>query len=903
MASKTPTAEQGISPVTIEEEMRRSYLDYAMSVIVSRALPDVCDGMKPVQRRILYAMQESGYLWNRPYRKSARIIGEVMGKYHPHGDKSIYDALTRMTQDFSLRLPLIDGQGNFGSVDGDPPAAMRYTEARLARICEYLLDDLGRDTVDFVTNYDGSEREPAVLPAALPNLLINGAGGIAVGMATNIPPHNPEEIVDACLLLVHNPGAADEQISEIVKGPDFPTGALIMGQAGIRSAQAEGRGSVVMRAKTRMEEARGRTSIIVDELPYQVNKATMIEKIAEMVKERRIEGISALRDESDRDGIRVVIELKRDAEEQIILNQLWRNTPMQTTFGVNMVALKEGRPLLLNLREMLEAFVAFRQEVVRRRTRFELAKAQARAHILSGLYIAVVNIDKVIALIRAAANGEEAKASLMERDWPGKEVRSVLALAADPRYQVSEKGTYRLSEEQAKAILDLRLQKLTALGLEEITKEMEEIQQRIEGYFAILRDHKKLMRVIARELTSLRAGLKSPRRTEITAAADEMDAEDLIQEEDMVVTVSHNGYIKRVPLVIYRSQKRGGKGRTGMKIRETDFAETLFIATTHTPVLFFSSAGKVYQMKIWRLPQGQPQTRGKAMINLLPLAEGERITSVMPLTGTAADWEKLHVMFATRGGNVRRNQLADFIRVNRGGKIAMKLDKDDTIIGVGICREGEEDVLLTTRKGQCIRFPVEDVRVFAGRSSTGVRGVRLSKGDEVIGMSLISHITASPRVRESYIRQAAAARRIISGRPEDEEDENEAATSVKPLASKRYEAMRQAEQFILAVSEKGYGKRTSSYAYRITKRGGKGITAMTINERNGEIVASFPVAADDQIMLITDAGQLIRCPVNDIRIAARGTQGVKIFNTGDKVVSVAQVNEMPDSENGSRNGE
>jgi len=894
-----------IKPVSIIDEMKRSYLDYAMSVIVSRALPDVRDGLKPVHRRILFSMHENGYTPDKPYRKSARIVGDVIGKYHPHGDQAIYDALVRMAQDFSMRLPLIDGQGNFGSVDGDPPAAMRYTESRLAKAAMPLLEDIDKDTVDFNDNYDNTEKEPSVLPARFPNLLVNGAGGIAVGMATNIPPHNLGEVVEACVAFIDRPEISDEELIEIVPGPDFPTAATILGRSGIRSAYTTGRGSIIMRARSTVEEVRkDREAIIVTEIPYQVNKAALIEKIAELVREKRIEGISDLRDESDRDGMRIVIELKRDAVAEVVLNQLYRYTPMQTSFGANMVALNGGRPELMTLRDMICAFVEFREEVVSRRTKFLLGKARDRAHVLVGLAIAVANIDEVIHLIRTAPDPNSAREALMARDWPAGDVAPLIALIDDPRHRVQEDGTYRLSETQARAILDLRLQRLTALGRDEIADELNKLSDEISDYLDILRSRARIMGIVKDELIAIRDAFATPRRTEILDWAADVEDEDLIQREDMVVTVSHAGYIKRVPLTTYRAQRRGGKGRSGMQTRDEDFVTRLFVASTHTPVLFFSSRGQVYKEKVWRLPLAAPNARGKALINMLPLEEGERITTIMPLPEDEASWASLDVMFATASGNVRRNKLSDFVQVNRAGKIAMKLDEGDAIVDVQICTE-QDDVLLTTALGQCIRFPVTEVRVFKGRDSTGVRGISLGEGDKVISLAILRHTDATADERAAYLKLANAARRAANGDGAngDEESELEEGAADSRLSQERYALMGAAEQFILTISENGYGKRTSAYEYRVTGRGGKGIVAMAVNERNGSLVASFPVEASDQIMLVTDGGQLIRCPVDDIRIVGRASQGVIVFNTAEdeRVVSVERISD--EGEDASGNGE
>lgn len=884
-----------IKPVSIVDEMKSSYIEYAMSVIVSRALPDVRDGLKPVHRRILYSMHENGYEWNKPYRKSARVVGDVIGKYHPHGDSAIYEALVRMAQDFSLRLPLIDGQGNFGSVDGDPAAAMRYTECRLEKVAHKLLDDIDKDTVDFQENYDNSETEPVVLPAKFPNLLVNGAGGIAVGMATNIPPHNLGEVIDAAIAIMENPAMTLAELMEIVPGPDFPTAGIILGRSGIRSAYETGRGSIAMRAKVDIEEVRkDRNALIVTEIPYQVNKSTMIEKIAELVRDKRVEGISDIRDESDRSGMRVVIELKRDAVPDVVLNQLYRFSQLQTSFGANIVALNGGKPEQMTLSDMLKAFVAFREEVVGRRTRYLLKKARDRAHILVGLGIAVANIDEVIHLIRTAPDPATARAQLMERDWPAHDVEPLIRLIDDPRHQVREDGTYKLSEEQARAILDLRLQRLTALGRDEIDEELKKIGAEISEYLDILRSRARIQEIVRNEMLEIKEEFATPRRTEIVEGGADFDDEDLIQREDMVVTVSHGGYIKRVPLATYRAQRRGGKGRSGMATKDEDFVTRLFVANTHTPVLFFSSRGICYKMKVWRLPLGGPTSRGKALVNMLPLEQGEQISSILPLPEDEESWANLDVMFATVRGTVRRNKLSDFVNINRNGKIAMKLEDGDGIVGVDTCSE-HDDVMLTTNSGQCIRFPVTDVRVFAGRNSVGVRGIRLADSDRVISMQILHHIDVDAEERAAYLKLSRAMR--------GEADENgngadEDGVIAGDLPQERYAQMSAAEQIILTVSENGYGKRTSSFEYRVTGRGGKGITAMAVNNRNGGLIASFPVEDSHQIMLVTDGGQLIRCPVDGIRIAGRATQGVIVFKTAsdEKVVAVEGISEVDDDE-------
>ncbi|MGD9837252.1 MAG: DNA gyrase subunit A [Afipia sp.] len=886
-----------IRPVSITDEMKRSYLDYAMSVIVARALPDARDGLKPVHRRILYAMYENGFEWNKPYRKSARTVGDVIGKYHPHGDQSVYDAMVRMAQDFSMRVPLIDGQGNFGSVDGDMAAAMRYTEARLQKVAHSLLDDIDKDTVDFQPNYDSSEREPRVLPAKFPNLLVNGAGGIAVGMATNIPPHNLGEVIDACIALINDPSLGIDDLINIVPGPDFPTGGIILGRQGIRAAYHLGRGSIVMRGKVEIEDIRkDRQAIVVSEIPYQVNKAGMVERIAELVREKKIEGIADLRDESDRDGYRVVVELKRDVVPEVVLNQLYKFTPLQTNFGANMVALDGGRPQVMNLKDLLTVFIAFRENVVSRRTKFLLGKARDRAHILVGLAIAVANIDEVIRVIRTSPDPNTARETLMSRDWPARDMAAMITLIDDPRHRVSEDGTARLSLEQAKAILDLRLQRLTALGREEISEELNKLATEIADYLDILRSRARIQGIIKDELTAVKDEFATPRRTVIIDQEGEVEDEDLIQREDMVVTVSHAGYVKRVPLSTYRAQKRGGKGRSGMQTRDEDFVSRLFIASTHTPVLFFSSRGQVYKEKVWRLPMAAPNSRGKALINILPLEQGERITTIMPLPEDESSWGNLDVMFATTGGNVRRNKLSDFVDVRRSGIIAMKLDEGEAIVDVQIATEND-DVLLTAAGGQCIRFPVTDVRVFSGRTSMGVRGIALAEGDKLISLTILRHLEASSDERAAYLKM----RRAVAGETAPEENgeaDAEEAAAVQ-LSQDRYAQMSAAEQSVLTISENGYGKRSSSFEYRTTGRGGKGIVAMSVNERNGKLVASFPVEDSDQIMLVTDAGQLIRCPVEGIRVAGRSTQGVIVFDTAEDehVVSVEHIPE-DESENG-----
>ena len=899
-----PAQPSDIRPVSIYEEMKKSYLDYAMSVIVARALPDARDGLKPVHRRILFAMNNRGDTPDKKHKKSAGAVGEVMGKYHPHGDQAIYDALVRMAQDFSMRAPLIDGQGNFGSVDGDPPAAMRYTESRLTKIALKLLEDIDDDTVDFQDNYDGSEREPVVLPARFPNLLVNGAGGIAVGMATNIPPHNLGEVIDACVALIDNPALTIDELNAIIPGPDFPTGGIILGRQGIRSAYHLGRGSIVMRGKVTFETIRKeREAIVITEIPYQVNKATMVERIAELYKEKKIEGISDLRDESDRDGYRVVVELKRDAVPDVVLNQLYKFTPLQTSFGVNAVALDSGRPQTMNLKDMLTIFVGFREQVVTRRTKYKLRKARERAHEQVGLAIAVANIDEIIKVIRHSPTPAAARETLMTRDWAARDVEDIITLIDDPRHRINEDGTIRLSLEQARAILELRLARLTALGRDEIGEELSKLAGEISDYLDILRSRARILDIIKTELAEVKAEFATPRRTVIMEQEGEVEDEDLIQREDMVVTVSHAGYVKRVPLSAYRAQRRGGKGRSGMQTRDEDFVSRLFVASTHTPVLFFSSRGQVYKEKVWRLPMAAPNARGKAMINILPLEQGERITTIMPLPEDESTWGQLDVMFATTGGNVRRNKLSDFVDVRRSGIIAMKLDENEAIVDVQICTE-RDDVLLTAAGGQCIRFPVTDVRVFTGRTSMGVRGIALGAGDKVISLAILRHVETTSDERSAYLkmRRAVAGEAAADEAPTDAEAEETSGSFQLP--QERYVEMSAQEQVVLTVSVNGYGKRTSSYEYRTTGRGGKGIVAMSVNNRNGNLVASFPVEEADQIMLVTDKGQLIRCPVEGIRVAGRSTQGVIVFDTAEDehVVSVEHITEEAENGNGA-NGE
>ncbi|WP_394440634.1 DNA gyrase subunit A [Sphingobium naphthae] len=868
-----------ISPISIVDEMKASYLDYAMSVIVARALPDVRDGLKPVHRRILFSAQESGFVYNRPYRKSARLVGEVMGKYHPHGDSSIYDALARMTQDWSMRVPLIDGQGNFGSMDPDPPAAMRYTEARLAKVANALLEDLDKDTVDFQPNYDASEHEPQVLPARFPNLLVNGAGGIAVGMATNIPPHNLGEVLRACLAYIDNPAITTDELIQIVPGPDFPTAPLILGQSGARSAYHTGRGSIMMRARHDVEEGRGdRRSIVLTSIPYQVGKSGLVEKIAEAAKDKRIEGISDIRDESSREGVRIVMDLKRDATPDVVLNQLWRNTPAQSSFPANMLAIRGGRPEILGLREIIEAFIKFREEVITRRTKYELNKARDRAHILLGLVVAVTNLDEVVKIIRGSSSPAEARESLLAREWPIGEIAAYLRLVEAIETEVTG-DTYRLSDIQVRAILDLRLHRLTALGRDEIGKELAELAEAIAEYLAILGDRVKLYAVMREELEAIESEFATPRLSQITAAADGIEDEDLIEREDMVVTVTMQGYIKRTPLDTFRAQARGGKGRSGMATKDEDAVTELFVTSTHTPVLFFSTAGKVYRLKVWRLPEGGPATRGRPMVNLLPLGPGETISTVLPLPEDEAEWSKLHVMFATAKGSVRRNSMDAFANVPSNGKIAMKFegeDADDRLIGVALLDESD-DVLLATRQGKAIRFQADDVREFQSRNSTGVRGMRLADGDEVISLSVLHRSGADGEQREEYLRYAP-------WKPEKDGEMQD---------QEMFARMQDAEQFILTVCANGYGKLSSAYEYRRTGRGGQGITNIDNIGRNGPVVASFPATRADQLMLVTDQAKLIRMGLDSLRVIGRNSAGVRLFNVAEDehVVSAAKIEE------------
>ena len=890
--NSAPNPKTGIVPVTIESEMSSSYLDYAMSVIVSRAIPDVRDGLKPVHRRILFSMNQMGLDHNKPYRKSARVVGDVIGKYHPHGDSAVYESLVRMAQSFSMRAPLVDGQGNFGSIDGDRPAAMRYTECRLDKITTLMLEDIDKDCIAYQENYDGSESEPSVLPSKFPNLLINGAGGIAVGMATNIPPHNLTEVIDGCVAILKNPNTTEEELNAIIPGPDFPTGGMIIGRKGIRSAQQTGRGSVIVRGKAEIETQNNRNSIIITEIPYQVNKSNLIEKIADLVREKKIEGIADIRDVSDRHGIRVIVELKKDAESDVILNQLYKFTPLQSSFGCNMVTLNSGKPELLSLRQIIDAFLEFRVEIVVKRTTYLLNKSRDRAHVLVGLAIAIANIDEIISVIRSSPDPATARDYMLKKKWIPKNVDSLIKLIDDPRHKIAEDGSYMLSIEQVQAILDLRLQRLTAIGRDEIEKELNSIGQDIKKYLEILSNRQVLDNIIEEELNNSKDSFGNPRRTEIMDIELDVDDEDLIPKQDVVITVSHKGYIKRVPLSTYRSQRRGGKGRAGMSTRDEDFVTQIFVENTHTPILFFSSTGIVYKMKGYKLPQGTPQSKGKAMINLLPLGEGENITTIMPLPENEEEWENLLLMFTTENGNVRKNKLSDFVDVRSNGKIAMKLQGDDKIKSVETCTDND-DILITTSKGQCIRFRVKDVRLFVGRSSTGVRGIKLAKDNRVISATIINALNATTEERLAYIKMSKAVRGDLEQEVEINEDSIEDADPTV-LSDEKYAEMGASEQFILSISNNGFGKRTSTYEYRVTGRGGKGIIAMVVNERNGDLSDSFPVDPSNQIILVTDKGKLIRCPVDDIRIASRSTQGVKIFDIDneEQVVSVERLGDI-----------
>jgi DNA gyrase subunit A len=882
--------------ISIAEEMKTSFIDYAMSVIISRAIPDLRDGLKPVHRRILYAMHETNNTHDKPYRKSARPVGDVMGKYHPHGDSAIYDALVRMAQDFSMSLPLLDGQGNFGSMDGDNAAAMRYTEVRMDKPAAFMLADIDKDTVDFQDNYDGKDREPTVLPSRFPNMLVNGAGGIAVGMATNIPPHNLGEVIDACQALIVNPDLSSEELMEYVPAPDFPTGGIILGRTGARKAYLEGRGSVIIRAKTRVEEIRkDRYAIVLDEIPYQVNKASMIEKIADLVREKKLEGISAVQDESDRVGVRVVIELKRDATPEVVLNQLFRFTSMQTHFGCNMLALNGGRPEQLTLRRFLTSFLDFREDVVARRTAYELRKARERSHVLCGLAVAVSNVDEVVATIRQSADAAEAREALMTRRWPAGEIADYIRLIDDPTHTMNDDGTYNLSETQARAILELRLQRLTQIGVKEVTDELQELAAKIKDYLAILASRERIMQIISDELAEVRDQFAVPRRTEIVDWSGDMDDEDLIEREDMVVTVTSGGYIKRTPLADFRAQKRGGKGLSGGGLKEDDVVTNLFVANTHTPLLFFTTDGMVYKLKTWRLPQGGRTSKGKAIVNILPIPTGVSVAAVLPIDRDEDHWDELQIVFATSAGDVRRNQLSDFANVRANGKIAMKLPEDGSVsmVNARICTE-DDDVMLVTDAGRAIRFRTTDVRVFKGRDSTGVRGIRLSGDATVVSMAVIRHFEASAEDRAAYLKM----RRAVAGVTEEAEESDEEAVADTALSPEQYAEMSAAEDLILTITAKGSGKLSSSHDYPVRGRGGQGVAAMDKAMRGGALVACFPVEMSDQIMLATSKGQSIRCPVEGISFRSRSAGGVKVFNTakGEEVVSVAWIAEQGDDE-------
>jgi DNA gyrase subunit A len=903
--SPTSTIATGkdILSVSIDDEMKKSYLDYAMSVIVARAIPDVCDGLKPVHRRILYAMYEGGYDYNRAFKKSARIVGEVMGKYHPHGDSAIYESLVRMAQDFSMRLPLIDGQGNFGSIDDDPAAAMRYTESRLQKVTHTMLDDLDKDTVDFVPNYDGSEREPKVVPARFPNLLVNGSGGIAVGMATNIPPHNLGEVVNAVLAYIENNEITEEELIEIVPAPDFPTGGIILGRSGSNSAARTGRGSIIMRGRHKIESrSGGKVSIIITEVPYQVNKAKLVEKIADLVKEKKIDGITDLRDESDRDGIRVVIELRRDAMEEVIINQLYSYTELQTSFGVNMLALNQGRPELLNLATVIRLFTNFRENVVARRTNFLLNKARDKTHILIGLAVAVSNIDEVVELIKKSADALEAKKQLLAKSWPVGDVEIIIKLVQD-KGNIVKDGQFYFTETQAKAILEMRLARLTGLEMEKITAELEALAAEILEYLAILGDRGKLMEVVKKELIEVRDQFATPRKSSIEESEFEVDMESLIPKEDMVVVGTMNGYIKRVALSAYRTQKRGGKGRSGMDVREEDFATDIFVANTHTPILFFSNKGKVYKLKTYKLPLGSPQARGRALVNLLPIAQDEKISTILALPEDEESWKNLHIIFSTASGNIRRNSMDEFTSIQSNGKIAIKLEEGDSLVNVNLCTEND-DILLSTKNGKCIRFPVTKVRVFQSRSSSGVRGIKLEKDNRVIAMSVLKHTEYDADIKEKYLKIPLEKRlnlkevliynqKLASELPTDllEQPKTVPTISNSELAAERISEMALNEEFILTITQNGYGKRTSAYEYRITNRGGSGITNIITSKRNGQVVASFPVDGEDQIMIITNKGVLIRTEIRNVRITGRNTQGVTLMKAAkdETIVSVARI--------------
>jgi len=886
--SKSVTEEiTSISPIPIDDEMQKSYLDYAMSVIVSRALPDVRDGLKPVHRRILYAMHEAGYEWNKQHRKSARVVGDVIGKYHPHGDQAVYDALVRLAQDFSMRVPLLDGQGNFGSMDGDRAAAMRYTEVRMAKISKFLLEDIEKDTVEYRPNYDESENEPIVLPAKYPNLLVNGAGGIAVGMATNILPHNLGEVIDACVAYIDDQEISFEKINEIIKGPDFPTGGKIVGSKGIKDSQKSGRGSIIVQAKSTFEEFKSdREAIIFTELPYQVNKSTLIEKIAELVRDKKIEGISDLRDESDRQGVRVVVELKKGVIAQVILNKLYKFTPLQSSYGVNALALNDQKPELMNIKDFLRHFINHREEIISLRTRYELNKARDRAHVLTGLAIAISNVDQVIEIIKSSKDPSSAKIELLKTKWKSSDVKDILELIDDPRQIKNDKDIY-LTEDQAKSILELRLQRLTALGKGELEEELKTLSDNINEYLSILRDKNKLQSVIKDELDNVKQEFSSPRKTEITDhEASDIDQEDLVQRSDMVISITNSGYIKRVPLEMYRAQKRGGKGRSGMKTNDEDFVTQVFTSSTHDNMLFFSSSGIVYKLKTWKIPESSPTAKGKAIINLLNLKQDDQLSSILVMPENKVSKDDNFLIFATADGSIRKNSIDDFKNIQANGKIAMKLSNSNKIVGVKICTEND-DVLLSTKEGKCIRTPVSKLRTTKSRSSIGVRGIKLAENDSIISLSILSHLDVTSAEAKAYLKMNKATK---DDNDDNEEDSKEEIEDIK-LSEDRFQEMKACEQFVLTVTENGFGKRTSSYQFRVTNRGGSGIMCITTSSRNGNVLASFPVGHDDDIMLITKSGQLIRCPVIDIRVAGRNTQGVSIFKTSDseKVVSASRV--------------
>lgn len=886
--SKSVTEEiTSISPIPIDDEMQKSYLDYAMSVIVSRALPDVRDGLKPVHRRILYAMHEAGYEWNKQHRKSARVVGDVIGKYHPHGDQAVYDALVRLAQDFSMRVPLLDGQGNFGSMDGDRAAAMRYTEVRMAKISKFLLEDIEKDTVEYRPNYDESENEPIVLPAKYPNLLVNGAGGIAVGMATNILPHNLGEVIDACVAYIDDQEISFEKINEIIKGPDFPTGGKIVGTKGIKDSQKSGRGSIIVQAKSTFEEFKSdREAIIFTELPYQVNKSTLIEKIAELVRDKKIEGISDLRDESDRQGVRVVVELKKGVIAQVILNKLYKFTPLQSSYGVNALALNDQKPELMNIKDFLRHFINHREEIISLRTRYELNKARDRAHVLTGLAIAISNVDQVIEIIKSSKDPSSAKIELLKTKWKSSDVKDILELIDDPRQIKNDKDIY-LTEDQAKSILELRLQRLTALGKGELEEELKTLSDNINEYLSILRDKNKLQSVIKDELDNVKQEFSSPRKTEITDhEASDIDQEDLVQRSDMVISITNSGYIKRVPLEMYRAQKRGGKGRSGMKTNDEDFVTQVFTSSTHDNMLFFSSSGIVYKLKTWKIPESSPTAKGKAIINLLNLKQDDQLSSILVMPENKVSKDDNFLIFATADGSIRKNSIDDFKNIQANGKIAMKLSNSNKIVGVKICTEND-DVLLSTKEGKCIRTPVSKLRTTKSRSSIGVRGIKLAENDSIISLSILSHLDVTSAEAKAYLKMNKATK---DDNDDNEEDSKEDIEDIK-LSEDRFQEMKACEQFVLTVTENGFGKRTSSYQFRVTNRGGSGIMCITTSSRNGNVLASFPVGHDDDIMLITKSGQLIRCPVIDIRVAGRNTQGVSIFKTSDseKVVSASRV--------------